>query len=318
MGTATFMQGGFVFGPLASRRLGRSLGINNVPRKTCSYSCVYCQAGRTPHTEIERRAFYEPAALVAEVTARVEKVRQLGEPLDYLTFVPQGEPTLDIELGRTIELLRPLRIPIAVISNGSLLWQPEVRRALAAADWVSLKVDTVHEDIWHRHNRPAEGLSLDRVLAGMKRFAADARGALVSETMLVRGSNDTDVALEATADFIATLSPTRSYVTLPLRPTSEAWAQPAEREAVDRARWIFWRRIGRVVVLDQLADVRPTCHTDVVSLLRTITAVHPLHHDEVELLLARSGMRHPLLEDLVRHGTLRLEMHHGERFYVAA
>jgi wyosine [tRNA(Phe)-imidazoG37] synthetase (radical SAM superfamily) len=192
-----------------------------------------------------------------------------------------------------------------------------VRQALAGAEWVSLKVDTVHEDVWHRHNRPTESLSLDRVLAGMQRFAADARGALVSETMLVRGSNDTQVVLEATADFISTLSPTRAYITLPLRPTNESWAQPPDPEAIARAREVFSHRVGDVLVLEELADACLTCEQDVVSQLRSITAVHPLRSAEVEQLLEQAGPGHPRLDDLVRRGTLRLLMHHGERFYVA-
>jgi wyosine [tRNA(Phe)-imidazoG37] synthetase (radical SAM superfamily) len=135
------------FGPVPSRRLGRSLGINNIPPKICTYSCVYCQVGRTHKLQVERRPFYEPQEVLRDVRAKVEKAREAGEPIEYLTFVPDGEPTLDVHLGQEIELLRPLGLPIAVISNTSLIWRQDVREDLMGADWVSLKVDAVEEEL---------------------------------------------------------------------------------------------------------------------------------------------------------------------------
>ena len=130
------------FGPVPSRRLGRSLGINNIPPKVCTYSCIYCQVGRTLDMQVERRSFYNPDDIAAEVREKVEKAKAVGESIDYLTFVPDGEPTLDANLGREIELLRPLGLKIAVISNGSLITRTDVRDELMQADWVSLKVDS--------------------------------------------------------------------------------------------------------------------------------------------------------------------------------
>ncbi len=116
-----------VFGPVPSRRLGRSLGVNNVPMKTCSYSCVYCQLGATKQTGVERRTFHVPETIASAVGARVEALRERGEGIDYLSFVPDGEPTLDAGLGQEIELLRPLGLPVAVMTNASLLWKPDER-----------------------------------------------------------------------------------------------------------------------------------------------------------------------------------------------
>ena len=125
------------FGPVPSRRLGRSLGINNIPPKTCSYSCVYCQLGRPTKMQIERLGFYPPQRIFREVLRRVDEAWQTGEAIDYLTFVSDGEPTLDIRLGEAIDRLRPLGKKIAVISNASLLWRTDVRNDLTGADWVS-------------------------------------------------------------------------------------------------------------------------------------------------------------------------------------
>ena len=160
------------FGPVPSRRLGRSLGINNIPPKVCTYSCAYCQLGRTIKMQVDRQPFYNPRKILMSVQDKVEKAREAGEPITYLTFVPDGEPTLDINLGREIELLKPLHLPIAVISNASLVWRPEVAAALAMADWVSLKVDTVDEQAWRRLNRP------HRPVSGRNRAIGDSFGYL--------------------------------------------------------------------------------------------------------------------------------------------
>jgi wyosine [tRNA(Phe)-imidazoG37] synthetase (radical SAM superfamily) len=109
------------FGPVPSRRLGRSLGINHIPPKTCTYSCVYCQVGRTVRLRLRRRAFYEPEEISRAVRDKVKAAHAAGETIDYLTFVPDGEPALDVNLGREIALLGPIGLPIAVISNGSLI-----------------------------------------------------------------------------------------------------------------------------------------------------------------------------------------------------
>jgi len=113
----------FAFGPVPSRRLGRSLGINNIPPKTCSYSCVYCQLGRTSRLIADRQAFYKPKEIFKEVKRKVDEAISRNEKIDYLTFVPDGEPTLDINLGKEISLLRQIRIPLAVLTNASLLWR---------------------------------------------------------------------------------------------------------------------------------------------------------------------------------------------------
>jgi len=130
-----------VFGPVPSRRLGRSLGINNIPSKVCSYSCIYCQVGKTDTMQVKRRHFYEPEDVITQVTKQIENVQAKGESIDYLTFVPDGEPTLDINLGREIDLLKPLGFQIGVITNSSLIDRDDVKSDLNKADWVSVKVD---------------------------------------------------------------------------------------------------------------------------------------------------------------------------------
>lgn len=118
------------FGPVPSRRLGQNLGIDNVTAKACSDTCLYCQVGPTTEKRVEPRPFFSPAEMHDVVAAHVRKVRSLGLSIDCLTLVPDGEPTLDSALGQNIERLRDIGIPIAVITNGSLLWREDVRARL--------------------------------------------------------------------------------------------------------------------------------------------------------------------------------------------
>jgi wyosine [tRNA(Phe)-imidazoG37] synthetase (radical SAM superfamily) len=159
------------FGPVPSRRLGRSLGINNIPPKVCTYSCVYCQLGRTINMQVGQSAFYDPGDITTAVQDKVKKATEVGESIDYLTFVSDGEPSLDLNLGREIELLRPLGIKIAVITNSSLIGREDVRENLMQADWVSLKMDSVREEIWRRINQPYGTLRLNSILDGALEFS---------------------------------------------------------------------------------------------------------------------------------------------------
>jgi wyosine [tRNA(Phe)-imidazoG37] synthetase (radical SAM superfamily) len=214
------------FGPVPSRRLGHSLGINNIPPKICTYSCVYCQLGRTKKMQAERRMFYDPQEILQDVRDKVKKMKETGDPIDYLTFVPDGEPTLDINLAYEIDLLKSLGIKIAVITNGSLIWRKDVKEALMKADWVSLKIDAVQEELWRRINRPHGTLQLSSIQRGMFEFKATYSGELVTETMLVSTVNDSGDSLSNIANLLGRLRPDRAYLSIPTRPPAEEWAQP--------------------------------------------------------------------------------------------
>ena len=209
-----------VFGPVPSRRLGRSLGINNILPKHCSYSCMYCQVGSTRATEIEPRVFYQPQSIFDEVKTRVIKLLEQGESIDYLTFVPDGEPTLDDGLGKTIELLRGLDIKIAIITNGSLIGRKKVQDTLQMADWVSLKVDSVEETIWRRINHPNKQLNLQEILSAMLYFADDFDGFLATETMLLEGINTNDENIAGLVGFLQKLTPNKAYLAISASATS--------------------------------------------------------------------------------------------------
>jgi len=304
------------FGPVPSRRLGRSLGINNIPPKICTYSCVYCQLGRTIKMQAERRAFYEPEEILRDVRDKVEKTEEAEEAIDYLTFVPDGEPTLDVNLGREIELLRPLGIPIAVITNSSLIWRQEVREELEQADWVSLKLDAVSEEIWRRVNRPHGELRLASILDGMLEFARGYGGELVTETMLVEGINDGAEHMEEAADFLARLQPDRAYLAIPTRPPAEEWAQAPREEIINRAYQVLSERVGHVEYLIGYEGNAFAFTGDVEEDLLSITSVHPMREEAVDEFLARAGADWEAVRRLVAQDRLVEAEYGGHRFYL--
>jgi wyosine [tRNA(Phe)-imidazoG37] synthetase (radical SAM superfamily) len=303
------------FGPVPSRRLGRSVGINHIPPKTCSYSCVYCQVGRTSRLKTARSAFYAEDDIVADIARKVDDARAAGQRVDYLTFVPDGEPTLDINLGRVIERVRPLGIKIAVISNGSLLWRADVREALAGADWVSVKVDAVRPDVWRRINRPHRSLWLSMVLEGMITFAEAYRGELATETMLVRGVSDDAAHLSDVASFLTQLRPTKVYLAVPTRPPTEPWAEPPPEKLINCAFQLLRAQLEHVELLIGYEGNAFASTGNLADDLLSITAVHPMREDAVQELLARAGAEMSVVRALIAEGQLVETFYDGHKFY---
>jgi wyosine [tRNA(Phe)-imidazoG37] synthetase (radical SAM superfamily) len=311
------IQGNAVtFGPVPSRRLGQSLGINNIPPKICSYACVYCQLGRTLTMQTERTDFFDPEQILEEVQKRVEEVRLAGESIDYLSFVPDGEPTLDLRLGREIELLRPLGIRIAVITNASLIWREDVRDELIGADWVSLKVDSALEDVWRRIDRPHGRLRLPQILDGALAFSESFSGRLVTETMLVEGVNDSSELLEELSEFLARLRPETAYLAIPTRPPAEAEVRAPDEAGITRAWSILSGALDNVELLTGYEGNTFFSGGRVDEDLIAITSVHPMRADAVEALLTRRGADRSVVQRLVDEGELVEVEYGGQDFLV--
>ena len=304
------------FGPIPSRRLGRSLGINNIPPKTCPYACVYCQVGRTTRMWVERETFYQPEEILHDVEDKVRKARLAGEPIDYLTFVPDGEPSLDANLGREIELLRPVGIKIAVITNCSLIWREDVREALMGVDWVSLKVDAVRERTWRQVNRPHGKLRQALIQDGALAFAQAYGGELVTETMLVADVNDGAADLRAVADFLGQLDPATAYLSIPTRPPAEDWVRAPGEEVINRAYQTLNQAVDQVEYLIGYEGNSFAFTGNVEEDLLSITAVHPMRDEAVDAFLERAGAGWHIVHRLIAQGQLIQTEYEGRRFYM--
>ena len=297
-----------VFGPAPSRRLGRSLGVSNIPYKICTYACVYCQIGRTLKMDVQRREFYSPKRIYDEVGKFLE------EDVDYITFVPDGEPTLDKNLGKTAEMLKDYGYPIAILTNSSLIWREDVREDLLSLDFVSLKLDSVSHELWRKIDRPHKSLELEKILDGMLEFRREFGGKVVTETMLVEGI-PYDPEIQKIADFLEELSPDVAYIAIPTRPPAEGWVRPASAELVTRAYKVFSEKV-RVELLTGYEGNEFSSTGNTREDILAITSVHPMRRSAIEELLGKSGESWDLVEDMVRKGELRRVEYLGEEYYI--
>lgn len=304
------------FGPVPSRRLGRSLGINNIPPKVCSYSCVYCQMGATDSMSIRRKEFYPPDDIYKEVSDKLHCLQKTGKNVDFLTFVPDGEPTLDINIGITIEKLKSLGIKIAVITNSSLLWDKEVRNDLMKADLVSIKIDSAYENIWRSVNRPHGMLYFRKIIDGAYEFAATFKGTLVTETMLIKGFNDTLESLNKTAQIISKINPHKSYIMIPTRPPAEKLVKGPSEEGLNNAYQIYSSLIGQTELINYSEGTDFAFFSDAGKELLDILAVHPMRKDAVEEFLSKSHSKWKLIDDLIEKEVLIKTYYSGNEYFI--
>ena len=224
-----------VVGPVISRRLGASLGIDVVRFKTCSYDCVYCQLGRTTDHCSSAAETVPPEAVAAEVRAKLAA----GPRPDWITFSGSGEPTLYPRLGELIALLKPLGVPVALITNGSLLWREETAAACALADLVSPTLVAGSEEVWRRVNRPHESIGFAQMVDGLIGFRARFRGQLWLEVMLVADVNDSEEEVRRIAALARRIRPDRAQLNTVVRPPAEGSARPVPAERLAELAKLF-------------------------------------------------------------------------------
>lgn len=304
---ATVKARHLVYGPVPSRRLGRSLGVDLVPFKTCTYDCVYCQLGRTTHKTLQREQWVDVETVMAQIRAGLER-----HP-DVIALAGSGEPTLHAGIGDVIAGLKRLTsVPVAVITNGSLLMEPEVRRALLGADIVMPSLDAPTEALFRLINRPCGGVRLSDVVDGMVAFRSEYRGQLWLEVMLLAGITGIASEVEQLAKLSARLEPDRIQLTTAVRPPAESFAEPVSESALaDFARRFTPRAEVMGSVLPATFDGEAT-RADILALLShrpcsTSDAASGLgiHHDEA--LKALSA--------LVMEGAVSLHTHDRNAFY---
>jgi wyosine [tRNA(Phe)-imidazoG37] synthetase (radical SAM superfamily) len=304
------------FGPVPSRRLGKSLGINNIPAKTCPYSCIYCQVGKTTDLTTIRNEYYRPEDIFGDVQELMTRVKRRGERIDYFTFVADGEPTLDINLGHEIDLLRLLDHKIAIITNGSLLTQPSVRDELLKVDYVSVKIDTTDNSTWRKINRPKKHLNLETILENVRIFSREFPGTLTTETMLIDGMNTTPSHLRNVALFISNLNPDKAYVAIPTRPPAVSDFDIPDESTINHAFQIFYDKIDSVECLIEYEGDDVGFSGDIENDILNIASVHPLKLDSVKKMLEKADANWRIIEQLLSQKRLREVEYSGSKFYM--
>lgn len=306
----------YVFGPVPSRRLGQSLGIDTIPSKTCNWNCVYCQLGRTVPLTNERREYLPRDEILDDVRQALSTHRP--QDIDWLTFVGSGEPTLHSGIGWLIRQVKTLTDkPVAVITNGALLYLPEVRDELSAADAVLPSLDAGEPGLYRTINRPHSQTTYDRLLQGLVEFRRGYKGKLWVEVMLVRGLNDTQPALSAIAAALQQIGPDAVHINLPTRPPVETWVEPPDEEGLMRA--VATLGAGAQVVHPAEGTFDLSGCQDVSDALLAILTRHPMREEELMRTLDRwaPGRISEALSKLLADGAAQVVERYGSRFWNA-
>ena len=307
----------YIFGPVPTRRLGQSLGIDPVPLKTCNWNCVYCQLGRSIPMVNERKEFYPADEILAEANNALLS-HQPGE-IDWVTFVGSGETTLHASLGWLIqEVKKTTRLPVAVITNGSLLYLPEVRQELLAADAVLPSLDAGTPELYQHINRPYPGLSFESFLDGLIAFSEEYQGNLWVEVMLVKDLNDTEDQLSKIASALQRIKPDEIHIMQPTRPPVETWVKPPGDDGLRRA-------------LDILGDTARVIHPasgsydlgeakSIVEAVVGIVTRHPMREEELVETLKNLTTRDvtETLSTLAESDKLQVVERNGIRYWSAS
>jgi len=302
----------YVFGPVASRRLGLSLGVDLIPTKTCSYDCLYCQVGRTTCLTAEPEFFVPLEQVLKELKESFGRRKP-----DYVTFSGSGEPTLNCGIGEAIAFVkRESDLRVAVLTNGSLLWREDVRKRLLDADLIMPTLTTVNEQTYRKIHRPHPDLRLSEVIRGMRSLRGTYRGELHVEVMLLAGINDSDEELTGLRDALAEIAPDRIHLNTVVRPPADPGALSLDRKKMEEVRVFLgpkaeavafnppkhrdqgWESVSAALV--EMAKRRP---------VRVLDMAHALGRDEDEV--------ERLVKGLMLKGHLRSQLHLDETYYVA-
>ena len=301
----------FTYGPVPSRRLGFSLGVDILPFKTCTLDCVYCQLGPSSRTTVRRRAFFDPKAVVAEVRRVVES----GKPIDHITFSGSGEPTLNRSLGAIIRGIKGFTdIPVVVLTNGTLLHRADVRRDLREADIVVPDLDAATPGLFGRVNRPDKALRLDRMLEGLAAFRREFKGKIWLEVMLVAGINDSDAHVRKLRKAIDAVGADRVQLNTVVRPPADPAARPLSEARAKAIRKALGPSCEVVASFPKRAS-RPSGEALEDSILAMVRR-RPVTAADMAVALARKPARVvEALKALAADGRVRSVIHDGRTYY---
>lgn len=304
---------GHIFGPVPSRRLGLSLGVDVVPHKTCTLSCIYCQVGETPEPTLVRREYIPVEEIRREIREKLEK----GPAPDWVTFSGSGEPTLHSGIGRIIRDIKSITdIPICVITNGTLLWIPEVREDILEADAVMPSLDTAVEETFHTINRPHHDLKIETIIDGLVAFRHQYRGKLWLEILLVNTINDIPEELNALVHAVERIAPDSVQLNTVVRPPADRSAKPLTRERLEEIRDMFGAKAEIIIPPQKTSNVSESVGIDDV---REYLKRRPGSIEDISSALrVEKGKVEDIIGKLSQADEVRLNEFFGKQFWELA
>jgi len=304
---------GYVYGPVPSWRLGRSLGVDIIPFKTCSFNCIYCETGRTTNLTVERKEYVSKASVIEELKAFLSKRKNI----DYITFSGSGEPTLNSKIGEMVsEVKKFTGIPVAILTNSSLFNKEEIRRELIKADVILPSLDAVSQSIFESLNRPHPSLKIEEIIDGLIEFRKEFKNKIWLEVLLVRGINDTPEEIYKLARVIEKIGPDKVQLNTVVRP-------PAEEEVFalnqKELRSIQRQLPGKVEIVRKFGKVFKGEHieqleTDIKNLLKR----RPCTLSDISSALrvnSKEVMKN--LTILEGRAEIKAELHNRKRYYIS-
>ncbi|MEI6757912.1 MAG: radical SAM protein [Chlorobium sp.] len=306
----------YVFGPVSSKRLGQSLGVDLLPPKSCSWNCVYCQLGKTRKLVTERQEFFPREEILEEI----REALKVNKGLDWITFVGSGETMLYKGIGWLIAEVKKLTTtPVAVITNGSLLYLAEVRQELLQADAVLPSLNAGSEKLHDEIDRPAPGLTFRNHVEGLVAFRQEYKGKLWIEVMLLGGINDSDEALRDLAAVLKKIDPDMVHLILPTRPAPEQEVHLPTEERIERAIAILSEAATVVNPLKGSMDLRNA--PDLLEAVTSIISRHPVQQRELHKAIAdcfpeESEKAEQMMAVMFATGRFKLVEHNGEPYWV--
>ncbi len=241
----------FIYGPVPSRRLGFSLGIDIIPFKTCSLDCIYCQLGLTARKTIRRKEYFSSARILAQIKKKISS----GQRIDYITFSGSGEPTLNAAIGKFIrEIKKITSVPVAVLTNSTFFSRKIVRKALMAADLVVPSFDAATQEAFVQVNRPHSSLKIDKIIKGLLLFRQEFKGSIWLEIMLVKGVNDSPSHLRKLKEAVASIKPDKIQLNTVIRPPAEKFARPLILRELEKLKKLFGENCEIIAEFDKKAQ----------------------------------------------------------------
>ena len=284
-----------LFGPVSSRRLGRSLGIDLVPFKTCTYNCVYCECGATTDLTTERNVFFP----VEEIKSELVDFLAGSPPLDFLTLSGSGEPTISLSIGEVIRFLKKHypAYQVAVLTNGSLLSDPAVRRDLQPVDVVLPTLTSISEPTFRKIHRPAPEISLEKVLWGLVQFRKEYSGEIWLEVFIVPGVNTSDEELLGIRHLLREITPDQVQLNTLDRPGTEDWVIPANKEELGRVLDILDYPSVELIPLPQYPTLGSPNTDDSMELVSSMIRRRPCTIDDI---VAATGLHQGEINKILR------------------
>ena len=281
-----------LFGPVPSRRLGRSLGIDLTPFKTCSYDCIFCQLGRTTNKTCERQEYVPVQEVIEELAAWF----QSGAEADFITLAGSGEPTINSGFGRVIDYIHSVsKIPVALLTNGSLLFHPEVCQQATKADLVKVSMSVFDQASLEQINRPADGIAFEAMIAGQQAFRTRFKGKLWVEVFLIQDMNTSPEAIARIAQLVKSLHADKVQLNTAVRPPCESYVQAVGKKSLDELAEYFTPKAEVIAEFssDTSARIKATENDILATLERRpctldqLCAVFGLHRNEASKYIGK-------------------------------